>query len=338
MKYFLIFSFLFTTLEITSQTSDFKNISFNKADNIAQLFYGEDLYNLPLLTYNLTAKLETDVEKFRAIYTWVCKNIKGDYYMYKRITRNRNKLKKDSISYVSWNKAYSKKVYKKLLKHKKTMCTGYAYLIKTMAEIANIECKIIDGYSRNTSTNIEKLSSPNHSWNAIKLNNKWYLADATLSSGYTDLSINTFIFDYNDGYFLADPKLFVQQNYPLDNKWTLLNTQQFSITNYLSAPLIYTAAFKHNLYPNSSLKMNSETLINKTIHFKYQFLEKLALDKIELKINEEYFAIKKAITSVLKGTNTVNISFNFDKKGIYDVHLYYKNEIIASQTIRVKTN
>ena len=65
------------------------------------------------------------------------------------------------------------------------MCTGYAYLIKELCFLANIESEIIDGYARTVRSNIDALDMANHSWNAVKLNNKWYLCDATWSSGYT---------------------------------------------------------------------------------------------------------------------------------------------------------
>ncbi|ARV13730.1 transglutaminase domain-containing protein [Polaribacter sp. SA4-12] len=336
MKYFLCFLFIVFSLQITAQKSDFKNLNFEKSDNTAKLLKGENLYNLPLLTYNLTSKLDTDVEKFRAIYTWICQNIKGDYYMHRKVSKNRDKFKNDSISFLDWNKEYSKKVFKKLLKNKKTMCTGYAYLLKTMSEIANIECRIIDGYHRNTFANIAELSLPNHSWNAVKLNNKWYLADATLSSGYTDLSLDTFIFDYNDGYFLTDPKIFIQHNYPLEKKWTLLNPELSKVTRFLNTPLMYGAAIKQKIYHDSSSKMNTEISKNETVNFHYNFLEPLALDKIELRVDEQSSAIKTRVTQISKERNTFNISCNFNRKGLYDIHLYYKNEIISSQSIEVK--
>ena len=94
-----------------------------------------------LLTYKLTHKLSTDVEKFRAIYFWVCNNISGDANQQNRVDQMRRRYKKDSLSYIEWNNSYKKIAYKKLLKNKKTMCTGYAHLIKEMCFIANIECK-----------------------------------------------------------------------------------------------------------------------------------------------------------------------------------------------------
>jgi len=200
-KLYLLF-LLFSLNIINAQIADFKNINFTKADNIAKLNQGEDLENLPLLCYKLTSKLPTKVEKFRAIYTWVCLNITGDSNQNNAVSRMRKKLKNDRLALVKWNSIYKKKAFKKLLKHHKTMCTGYAYLIKELAYLADIECKIIDGYGRTINTNIDSLESVNHSWNAVKLNNKWYLCDATWSSGYLDGN-SKFIADYNDGYFLS---------------------------------------------------------------------------------------------------------------------------------------
>ena len=120
----------FYFLKVSSQVSDFKNIDFTKADNIAKLNQGEDLYNLPILSYKVTSNLSSEAEKFRAIYTWVCNNIKGDYKQHNKVTRNRKKFRSDSLNFLKWNKKYKKKAFKKLLKYKKTMCTGYAYLIK----------------------------------------------------------------------------------------------------------------------------------------------------------------------------------------------------------------
>ena len=72
MKQKLLFLFFYSFIFIGSaQKSDFKHINFNKADSIANLYKNEKLTNLPLLAYKLTYRLDTDVEKFRAIYIWV---------------------------------------------------------------------------------------------------------------------------------------------------------------------------------------------------------------------------------------------------------------------------
>ena len=72
----ILFIWLFAFVwQIQAQQSDFDTIDFERADLIALSYKGEELNNLPVLAYNLTHKLNSDVERFRAIYTWVCQNI-----------------------------------------------------------------------------------------------------------------------------------------------------------------------------------------------------------------------------------------------------------------------
>lgn len=97
-----------------AQVSDFKSIDFTRADNLAKLNEGSSLDNLPLLVYKLTHKLPTQVEKFRAIYIWVCNNIKADEVQYSKIERKRKILKNDSTLLLKWNNDYKKITFKKL--------------------------------------------------------------------------------------------------------------------------------------------------------------------------------------------------------------------------------
>ena len=67
-----------------------------------------------------------------------------------------------------------------------------------MAGFANIECVIIDGYGKTAQNPIDTHSTPNHSWNAVKLNGDWFLCDATWSAGQiqvTEDDVPSFKFD-----------------------------------------------------------------------------------------------------------------------------------------------
>ncbi|KAG1657647.1 Kyphoscoliosis peptidase [Nymphon striatum] len=163
--------------------ADFSTIDFAKADSVAFIHKGESLENLPVLTHNLTANLTTDAEKFRAIYTWVCTNIENDYGSFLKTSSKRKKFAEDRDAFLEWNNSFTPKVFEKLVNEKKTACTGYAYLISELANLANLKCKIVNGYGRTATLRLDENSIPNHSWNAVELNNKWYLCDATWSAG-----------------------------------------------------------------------------------------------------------------------------------------------------------
>lgn len=149
----LLFAGLFISLISSAQQTDFTSDVYSgdlhRADSIANIYKGEDLYNLPLLVYKLTNTLESDVEKFRSIYTWVCSNIENEFWYYQKNKKKRKRYRNDSLALEEWNSYLLPLVFKKLREEKATLCSGYAYLVKEMAGFADIECEIIDGYGRN---------------------------------------------------------------------------------------------------------------------------------------------------------------------------------------------
>ena len=64
-------------------------------------------------------------------------------------------------------------IYGALVK-KTAVCEGYAKAYKYLLNSAGIECEILQGIGKNSSGNTES-----HAWNAVYLDNKWYLVDVT---------------------------------------------------------------------------------------------------------------------------------------------------------------
>lgn len=336
MKYFVFFCFLSIAIKTNAQLSDFTDVNFKKSDSIALLYKNSKLTNLPKLAYQLTHKLPSDIEKFRAIYIWVCSNISNDYKMFQKNKRKRNKYKNDETKLKKWNKELSKKMFHQLLSENKTVCTGYAYLIKELSILANLQCEIIDGFGRLSTTNIESLKKPNHSWNAIKLNEKWYLCDATWSSGQTNLSNNEFVFKYNNGYFLTDPEVFIKNHYPSNKKWMLIKNVNLTFKEFKTFPLLYSNAFKYISNVSFPDKMKAIIKKNEKIIFKYQLLDANIPVDISLLINTSFKSKSTKPSSIIQDKNMLFFEFSFEKKGFYDLHIMFSKDIISTYTFSVK--
>lgn len=326
---------LLLSISSYAQLDDFAELDFTKADSIANHYDGENLDNLPLLTHKLTDNLNTDVEKFRAIYTWVSTNIDNDYSNATKNQRKRKKLFNDKKALDAWNNKFKTQVFRKLLKDKKTICTGYAYLVKELAAIADIECKIIDGYGRNIDNNIGELSIPNHSWNAVFLNNKWYLCDPTWSSGYTLLPEYKYISDYNDGYFLAEPKRFAKNHYPLQDKWFLLKNKP-DTEEFLHGPLVYGETFKNTITTVSPSTMYIETIKNVTNTFTLEVSNSFELNDLSLEIISGSNSRKVAPIEPTVHSNILKFDYSFKNTGNHDFHIKLKDKAIVTYLIKVK--
>jgi len=335
MKSLFYLLFLIGTT-VVGQGSDFEYINFEKADSTALKYKGASLKNLPILTHNLTAALTTDVEKFRAIYTWVCTNIENDYNAFQRTVKKRKKLFNDQEALTEWNALTTAKVFKRLLKHKKTACTGYAYLIREMALLADIKTQIINGYGRTATLHLDSNSIPNHSWNAVELNGKWYLCDPTWSAGHIILEDDgpRFKADYFDGYFLADPSLFIKNHFPLESKWALLaetpKFQQFS-----DGPVVYKEAFKAQVIPIAPIKMQIEILKYSTSSFVLKTKKPITNQNLFLVIAEGT-SFREVKPSVSRNENEIVLEHRFSKTGKFDVHIKVEDDLIATYVVRVK--
>ncbi len=174
------------------------------------------------LSMLLTAPYTTELEKVRSIFYWI-----ADHISYNTIRFQPMPVKYDDDGYEAEFdadtvlKPLNERVARIVLKRRHSLCDGYARLFKTLCDYAGITSEVITGYAR---TNIgSNQFRCNHKWNAVMIDSTWHLLDATWASGYLSFSGNNFIKDFNSNYFLTPPKYFIQDHYPDDIKWTLLD-------------------------------------------------------------------------------------------------------------------
>lgn len=320
---------IFYSIGLLAQQANGNVFNYHKADSVAALYSNHSLHNVSDLVTKLTTPFTTDYEKFRALYTWICLNIEYDYPGFVKNKRMREKLKADRAALATWNKEFSMRMFKKLLTDKQTICTGYAYLVKTMAEQAGFNCVMIDGYGRSAKTNIGGTGFLNHTWNAIQLDSVWYLCDATWSSGGMDMQKLEFIKKYDAGYFLTDPDVFIRSHYPQDTTWTLTNKNP-TRQEFLNRPLVYRGACQYNL---SELIPETFTLTaTKGIPVSFCFNKpEAAIKLVTLQINT---ALKTPAVIETNGLNCINHTFK--AKGTYQVNVLLNAQYVFSYEVRVK--
>jgi transglutaminase/protease-like cytokinesis protein 3 len=188
--------------------------------SITSIAFGQE--DPAVLSAQLTAGKITQLEKVTSIFKWITDNIS-----YK--PRRGNKV----IGPASFRNFYEdneedgplkpvdERVSITVLKKRVAVCDGYARLFKTLCGYAGIRAEIIEGYARGGIS--KNRFAVNHTWNAVLIEDKWYLLDATWASGYLSLSGDEFVKDYDPLYFLAPPAVFFRDHYPDDLRWTLMD-------------------------------------------------------------------------------------------------------------------
>ena len=323
---------LISVVILRAQPEGLTHTDYRRPDSVAALYQGHSLSNLPLLTQKLTVGFSTEREKFRALYKWICDNIVYDHAMFD-LNKRKQTSARSSDERTKWSVEFRSRVFKNLRTKRQTICTGYAYLLSEMATLAGLKCVIVDGYGRNASSNIGGTGVPNHSWNAVRLDNKWFLCDPTWSAGYYDADQSAFVVRFNPVYFLSEPTSFIKNHFPLDPAWMLLD-QKPTLHQFLNGPLFYPAAFNFNItkvYPETF-----EFTAEKGEDVKIEFLGNKAIRKAT--ILSTHGNSSKEVLSTLTAQNPgkYQVTYHFTTKGTHVMHVLLEDRCVFTYRVLVR--
>ena len=195
MRFSFLLLALFFALSVAAQAPK----SYAVIDQHALAAPTEIAENLEQLTAYLLQKATNDYEKARSFFVWTANSIKFDQKAYKGDKRRINHSVED------------------ILRRKKAVCFGYSQLLHEFFQRAGIRSEIISGYSKPSPDSRPEMKVPDHSWNAIRIEGKWYLLDVTWSSPGPEGGIIT------EDYFLSSPQRFVKSHLPENPTWQFLD-------------------------------------------------------------------------------------------------------------------
>ncbi|MFN2458909.1 MAG: transglutaminase domain-containing protein [Chitinophagaceae bacterium] len=200
-----------------------------------------------VLAQKITASYKTDLEKVRSIFRWITENIEYNVIVFNKFVRHTpgRYVQADDDDTSTVLKPLDERVAEGVLKRKTAVCDGYARLFKTLCNYAGIKAEVITGYARTGAGRTGEKFRSNHTWNAVYIDSSWHLLDATWASGYVTWG-DQFVKQYNDYYYLTPPKQFLQDHYPEDIKWTLLNNTP-TLREFQFAPFKHSAFVKYKI-------------------------------------------------------------------------------------------
>jgi transglutaminase/protease-like cytokinesis protein 3 len=153
---------------------------------------------LPMVVEKLTADTRSNFVKVKIIHDWICHNIAYDVDTF-------------------FGKSNGSQDYISVIKNRKGVCSGYVTLFNQMCMLASIESIGISGYSKGYGYDERRGASLDHEWNAVKINNRWYLVDVTWDAGCVDGS--AFLRNYSTHYLFLDSEQFRYDHLPAENKY-----------------------------------------------------------------------------------------------------------------------
>jgi len=164
--------------------------------------------NIVLLHDYLVAPAESDEDKIRAFYMWIITNIKYEdqvELMY------HPKL----FFYMGSNNCSSPVC---VLKKRKAVCEGFSKLFQFFCIYSGLESYTIGGYITKNGALQDRAT---HSWNVVKINDKWRFFDLSWANAilhHSEIKSNT------NKFFMVPPEEFIVSHLPIIPMWQFLNT------------------------------------------------------------------------------------------------------------------
>src|SRR5437762_1774165 len=201
------------------------------------------------LALDLTAPCKTNLEKTRAIFSWIAQHISYEYKPVQQTSKSvhfSDRSGQDDADSSTELIPLNDLVAEDVLKKRRASCYGYTRLFKSLCDYAGIPCEIINGYGRGDFNKVANNFRTNHAWNGVLIDSGWHLVDVTWASGYFTYNSNQFVQHFEDQYFLTPPEQFALDHFPDDLKWSLL-LRPPTIGEFIHSPYKGRCFIKYNI-------------------------------------------------------------------------------------------
>lgn len=222
--------------------------SFQEIDKYALGTPSTEEESISKLSKYLSAGSKNDVEKARAIYRWITERI--SYDMNAHFSGSKTESSAEGV-----------------LKSRLTNSEGFSNLFLALASEARLDVIKLRGLSKGYGyIPGKKLTSEDHSWNVVKINDSWAFIDTTWGSGF--VKGKEYVKDFSEHFFLTPPDLFITDHFPSEDRWQLLNPpitkEQFSQTprffpHYYSLGFSNLAPFQNTIDSNDFQEVSLDT-------------------------------------------------------------------------------
>ena len=151
----------------------------------------------------------------------------------------------DVVSYFA--KDYKDQSAEGVFRNKQGVCAGYANIYKYLCDQLEIPCEVAGGYSKGYGFDEREgpPSETDHAWNAVHIDQHWYLIESTWGAGNLDDN-KQFQRQLKTYYFLARPNEMIYHHLPEQSKWQLLQIP-ITMTQYMQMPKVHPPFFQLNL-------------------------------------------------------------------------------------------
>ncbi|XP_022192316.1 hillarin [Nilaparvata lugens] len=223
-------------------------VEFAHVDQIAISVAQEDQKTFTDLVRQLVGRCGSDIEKARTIFRWIT-------------VKNLNTM--------TFDEDLRGDTPMGLLRGIKHGTESYHVLFKRLCSYAGLHCVVIKGYSKSAGYQPGVRFEDNrfrNSWNAVYVAGAWRFVQCNWGArhlvnakevpkvGSKAGKSDSLRYEYDDHYFLTDPREFIYEFFPLSSDWQLLKAP-ITLQDFEELPFVRSLFFRYGLYfPDSHTK------------------------------------------------------------------------------------
>ncbi|WP_299122077.1 transglutaminase domain-containing protein [uncultured Tenacibaculum sp.] len=289
-------------------------------------------YQEPKSIKNLAERIDydfkSDIEKVRAIYTWMCLNIAYDLPSTKTLKSPEfvNYSNKDDFRRTQTQ--IIQEIINKAFRKRKGICLEYSLLFSQLCNLMNIENELIYGYTKLSVNKIGYIpTGKNHVWNAVKINNEWLFIDTTYGAGYIYRGV--WQKEQNLNYFNAKKENLRLTHFPFAKNWQVLLKQK-PLVEFCYEPFYQNAYLKYNIEIIGPNIGEIDVKNKKKIHLK------IKRQKNVENIKYIFSYDNKVRTARIINDNLVTNIYLKKPKQNTNLHVYVENELALQYKIKTE--
>ena len=268
----------------------------------------EQTESVEKLSVYLTSRWEGDRNKAYAIFRWLSFNVAYDVDGFFGRTEKKTC---DSAS---------------VLRHRTSVCAGYANLFDALGKAAGLQVHTINGYAKGYGFEPgQQIKDTNHAWNGVQVNGEWFICEPTWGAGYLGADL-MFHRSPDVSMFLMDPEYAICSHYPSDEQWQLLEKP---ISKEEFEKLVVPSGRIHQMGVEILSHKESMYDIEDADHIEMMFYSpslKMLQGNLKDFSGREYEG--RRWTQILPcGVNQVKLKAQFPAPGKYKLNLYVRDEV-----------
>ena len=268
----------------------------------------EQTESVEKLSVYLTSRWEGDRNKAYAIFRWLSFNVAYDVDGFFGRTEKKTC---DSAS---------------VLRHRTSVCAGYANLFDALGKAAGLQVHTINGYAKGYGFEPgQQIKDTNHAWNGVQVNGEWFICEPTWGAGYLGADL-MFHRSPDVSMFLMDPEYAICSHYPSDEQWQLLEKP---ISKEEFEKLVVPSGRIHQMGVEILSHKESMYDIDDADHIEMMFYSpslKMLQGNLKDFSGREYEG--RRWTQILPcGMNQVKLKAQFPAPGKYKLNLYVRDEV-----------